>query len=375
MLGLSTGGFEAEGEVLTSTVTIDVHGHVVPNAVLGQAGLHGPEVIRGAEGEKRLRIGTYSLASPSAGDDDSSMNSPHTKLAEMDAAGVDILGVSIAPLMFMYWLDPDAGAHWARSVNDAVAAFCESDRDRLFFFATLPLQDIPASLEEIGRARSLGAKGLYFAAEACGRSLADEYFWPVYEQAERQGLPILIHPYPTGQDGDPGEGETHDWTQGDMMSWMVGYLNQETMAVAALLLGGVFDAFPELNVLVTHGGGATPYQFGRLAHARQRSFEDSIIAKQRAQKPLEEYLKNLYFDSVVHDLAARRFLVEFASADNVVVGSNFAGWDAVNGVELVRELALPAEEEEKILSGNATRILGLEQERQNIQGRKSSVAR
>lgn len=60
-------------------------------------------------------------------------------------------------------------------------------------FATLPLQDIQASLEEIERSRSLDAKGLYFAAEACGRSLADEYFWPVYEHAEQQGLPILIH--------------------------------------------------------------------------------------------------------------------------------------------------------------------------------------
>ncbi len=75
------------------------------------------------------------------------------------------------------------------------------------------------------------------------------------------------------------------------MSWMVGYLNQETIGVPSLLLGGVFDTIPSLNVLVTHGG-ATPFQFGRFEQARQRGVLETTVAKQRTQKPLDTYLSS-----------------------------------------------------------------------------------
>lgn len=352
-------------------VTIDIHGHVVPHAIVGHAGKYGPDIYRDEDGNAILKIGSYSIIGE--GLIGGPIEKPDLQLGVMDAAGIDILGVSIAPMLMLYWLEPEAGANWARVVNDALAEYCSHDPDRLFFLPTLPLQDIPAALKEMDRARGLGGRGLYIGSEACGKPLSDEYFWPVYAKAEADGTPILIHPYPVGQDGDPGAGNgaEHDWSKGALMLWMEGYLHQETLAIADLLLSGVFDEFPELKISVTHGGGAVPYQFGRFEQVMTRGGENNTVGKQRAKQPLRTYLKNLYFDCVVHDPAARRFLVDWAGADHVLIGSNFGGWDGISGVNFIRELELPAADEKKILSDTAAELFGLEDNVRRLQTRRS----
>lgn len=357
---------------MSDAVTIDIHGHVIPMRLMGHAGPFGPEVYRAENGDETLRIGNYTIVAE--GLLTGRISDPKNSLARMDEAGIDILGVSIAPMMLLYWLERDLGVKWAAEVNDALAEFCKADPDRLFFIPTLPLQDIEASIHEMDRARSIGGRGIYIGSEAVGRELADEYFWPVYEHAEKTSTPILIHPYPVGQDGDPGsvgkEDAKLDWSRGAMMTWMVGYLHQETLAISSMLLGGVFDAFPNLKVSITHGGGSIPYQFGRLEQAQSQMGEGQTVTRQKAQKPLRTYLKNLYFDSVIHDPKARQYLVDFAGADNVLIGSNFGGWDGVNGAAYVRELGLDEESERKILSTNAARLFGLEERVKKLEARR-----
>jgi aminocarboxymuconate-semialdehyde decarboxylase len=137
------------------------------------------------------------------------------------------------------------------------------------------------------------------------------------------------------------------------MSWLAGYLHGETVAFATLLYGGVLDEFPNLKICLPHGGGAVPYQFGRFEWAA------GVTPGVKSKKSLREYLSNFYFDVVIHDVQARQYLVEFMGADNLVVGSNFPGWDAVNGFEFVEELNLTDGDSEKIVSGNATRLFKL----------------
>lgn len=357
---------------MSDVVTIDIHGHLIPMRLMGHAGRFGPEIYRAENGDETLRIGNYTIVA--TGLTTGRMSDPRDTLERMDEAGIDVLGVSIAPMLVLYWLERDLGVKWATEVNDALAEFCAADPDRLFFIPTLPLQDIEASVHEMDRARSIGGRGIYLGSEAVGRELADPYFWPVYEHAERTGTPLLIHPYPVGQDGDPGtDGEEDaelDWSRGSLMTWMVGYLHQETLALSSMLLGGVFDAFPDLKVSVTHGGGSIPYQFGRLEQAQAQMGEGRTVNSVKARRPLRSYLRNLYFDSVVHDQRARRFLVDFAGADNVLIGSNFGGWDGVNGAQYVRELGLDEESERKILSTNAARLFGLEDNVNRLQARR-----
>ncbi|HWI21558.1 MAG TPA: amidohydrolase family protein [Baekduia sp.] len=360
----------------SDVITIDIHGHVVPASIVGHAGTYGPEIYRDDAGNAILKIGSYSIIGE--GLIDGPFQVPELRLAEMDAVGVDILGVSITPLLLLYWLTPEEGAHWCRIVNDSMAEYCAADPDRLFFLPTLPLQDIEASIVELERATALGGRGIYIGSEACGKPLSDEYFWPLYAKAEATGTPILIHPYPVGQDGDPGaekDGETHDWSKDALMAWMAGYLHQETLAVASLLLSGVFDEFPGLKFSVTHGGGAVPYQFGRFEQLTLKGSDNGTVSKPKAKQPLRNYLKNLTFDCVVHDPKARQYLVDFAGPEGVLIGSNFGGWDGVNGVDYIRELGLPADQERKILCDNAAELFGLQDKVANLQARVAVAER
>ena len=109
---------------------------------------------------------------------------------------------------------------------------------------------------------------------------------------------------------------------------------------------------------------------GRLEQALFQMGEGQTVTRQKAQKPLRTYLKNIYFDSVIHDPKARQYLVDFAGADNVLIGSNFGGWDGVNGAAYVRELGLDEESERKILSTNAAQLFGLEERVKKLEARR-----
>src|SRR3546814_12570274 len=94
------------------------------------------------------------------------------------------------------------------------------------------------------------------------------------------------------------------------------------------MLGGVFDDFPNLKVYVSHGGGFIPYQFGRI-----ETFA-GLISGVRCKKPPREYLKNFYFDTLIHELDDRKYLVNCMGSDNIIVGDNHGGMDSVDGFKI-----------------------------------------
>jgi aminocarboxymuconate-semialdehyde decarboxylase len=101
---------------------------------------------------------------------------------------------------------------------------------------------------------------------------------------------------------------------------LVGNPSETTFAAAALLLGGVFDRFPKLRVLLVHGGGCVPYQFGRIDRGRITA---PPFAKGSVKNPLGQYAKNLYYDTVLHDDAAFQYLIARVGAGQVALGSDY----------------------------------------------------
>jgi aminocarboxymuconate-semialdehyde decarboxylase len=101
---------------------------------------------------------------------------------------------------------------------------------------------------------------------------------------------------------------------------LVGNPGETTYAAAALLLGGVFDRFPKLRVLLVHGGGCVPYQFGRIARGRVAS---PPPVRGSARRELDRYADNLYYDTILHDDAALRYLISRVSAHRVAMGSDY----------------------------------------------------
>ena len=317
---------------------------------MGKAGKYGPELITDADGGTILRVGSYTSRAEKGRSIfiDKRMTDPAARIRDMDEKQTDRMGITISPLFYLYWAEAEIAIEFSRIQNDALAHFCRDYPHRLFFMATLPMQDVSASISELKRAvEELGAKGVNLGTDDfSGRDFDNQDFWPLYEKIEAYELPIFVHPYPLSM----ATGQLDRYN----LSWIAGYVHQETVAFCHFAFSGVLDTFPNLKICIPHGGGSVPYQWGRLEYAAQK------MPDVRAKKSLREYLHQFYFDILIHDIRARRYLVDFMGADNLVVGDNYLGWDAVDGFQLVQELDLPERDHIKIMGDNAVRLFNLD---------------
>lgn len=336
---------------------IDMHCHVLPTEAFGQAGKWGPELYE-KNGRMVLRTGSSTWTMTDV------MNTPllvrpEARIPDMDRKGVDIHIVCSTPTMFFYHIDHDLAVHWTRECNKALALWPKAFPNRFRFFANLPLGDIDAALEEVDRALDLGAVGFSMGAPAASHSLDEEYFYPLYERLNDLNIPIFMHPVQPGIDTDR-EGETPDPSLdfskvNNVLRARVGVLAEETLTMASLIIAGTFDRFPNLRFCIPHAGGAMPLHWGRLEETAEKH-----PGAKKTTKPFREYLKNFYVDAIVHDPRGRKFIVDIMGASNVIVGSNYGGWDAFDGFGAIEELNLPQADKDKIMGGNAARLFKIE---------------
>jgi aminocarboxymuconate-semialdehyde decarboxylase len=341
---------------------IDVHSHVTPSEVMGKAGRFGPE--RWIEnGEMYMRVGEHistvkldperlaTYGNDGAPEDllPIAYASPQARLAEMDARGIDVIGVTIAPLFYFYWAEPEIGVPFAQLANDALAGYAAGSGGRLFWMATLPMQDVAAAAAEVDRALAAGAKAVNVGGiNLAGRELDDEAFYPIWDKVQAADVPVFLHPYP--EHLAKGAEVKDDYN----MSWIVGYPYQEMFGFCRLILGGVLDHFPALKVYITHGGGFAPYQWGRLVKFAP------YMPGVKAQKPFEDYLPNFYFDVLLHTPRERKFLIDFAGTDNVIFGSNYGSPQDQATFDFIENLGYNTADTQKMTGGNALRLFHLD---------------
>jgi aminocarboxymuconate-semialdehyde decarboxylase len=323
---------------LATAETIDVHAHAVLEATMGAAGSYGPEL--GYEEKPRFRVGTYELhgvryrGSPFMDVD--------LRLAAMDRAGLDHQLLSPNPLTYFHFIEPAQAQAFCRTHNDALAAAIKDQRGRLTASAAVPMQDIGFAIEETTRAvRELGMAGPYIGTDF-GRPVDDPALDPFYETLVKLDVPLFIHPAPAGIDGPPGDPNLKRFD----LDIIIGFCAQETIAVCTLIYGGVLERHPQLDVCLSHGGGATGYLFGRMASAaRKRPWARDALKQDGA---FEALLHRLWFDIHVHSEESVELLRRRVNPERLLFGTNFAGWDQQPGD--IREEAKP-------YAANAKRLL------------------
>ncbi len=341
---------------------IDIHSHVMPPAIFGKAGAYGPELLFEEDGTMVIRVGDYRLRGDIVGKEEEvatlgptawkakqiqAIGDPVKRVEELDALDIDIMGVTIPPLFYLYNIERDIAVDFVRVGNAALADYCDTAPKRLFFMASLPMQDVGAAIEEVRRSAARGARGVFIGGrDLAGKQLYSEELWPLYSEIERRDLPIFIHPYPI--EITTGKAPDH------YTPLILDYPFECTKAVNNIVLGGVLDAFPNLKFYVSHGGGFIPYQFGRI-----ETFA-TLNKHVKCKKSPREYLKNFYFDTLIHEIDARKYLVEWMGADNLVVGSNYGGMDSVDGFAYVDELGLDEVSAQKIEGHNARKLFKLD---------------
>lgn len=271
-------------------------------------------------------------------------------LETQSSAGVDRVLLSPWVPLLRYDAEPEEGLRSSRIQNEALARLAQTYRERVSGLGTVPLQAPDLAARELeGVMKEPGLHGVEVAANVRGAYLGDDRFRPFWAAAEETGALVFIHPTTRGFDLPVFE---------DYYLWnTVGNPVETTVAAAHLIMAGVMEAHPRLKVLLAHGGGAILNLRGRLQHAH--TFQPQ--ARARLTEEPAQSLKRFYFDTVTHDLALLRALVDYAGCDHVLLGSDYPfDMGIAHPAEGVRALALPAADEAKVLGGNAARLLGLE---------------
>ncbi len=312
----------------------DLHAHVVLEDAFGAAGRYGPFHGDDADGVQYFTVGEYTMRP--IGYRNSVFMDVDARLAAMDRVGIDRQMLSPNPLTLFGGIEAAPALDFAKATNDAMAAVIATNPDRLCGSAQLPMQDPAAAAAELDRAvRELGLVAGYIGT-AYGTNLDDPCFDEFYRCVVELDVPLFVH----GVTND-GRGPAPDERLRRFgLDLIVGYTYEETLAAASLILGGVLDRHPGLDVCLTHGGGAITFlaqRFDSMAHFRGN--ESDFAAS----------LRRLWFDAHLEPGRARDLVAATVGTERMVYGTNFGGWDTPQRTD----------EFDAALTANAQRLLRL----------------
>jgi aminocarboxymuconate-semialdehyde decarboxylase len=333
------------GEYQRNTA-IDIHAHYFPSSYLEAAVHHGAD--QGAAfvdlpGGRALKVGPL-FTGPIA----ERFVDLDLRLEDMNDNDVTVQILSLTQPM-VYWADMPLADRLSAIFNDSLAAANEHAPERLFGFATLPMQFPERAIAEARRVATLpGIKGVYLGTAINDTDLGDEMFWPVYEVLEDLGLPIFLHPLKVVA--------MTDRLSRYFLANLLGNPFDTAIAAAHLIFSGVLDRFPKLEFTLPHGGGALPILLGRIAHGWSVRPECSHL-----ERSPRDYASRFFYDTVTHDAHALDFLITQVGSDRVMLGSDYC-FDM--GVEAPRSIIetssrLSGGQKDQILSENAQRLLKL----------------
>jgi aminocarboxymuconate-semialdehyde decarboxylase len=207
------------------------------------------------------------------------------------------------------------------------------------------LTDTGIALEVVDHAvNELGLLGVNLPASIGDDPRIDaERLEPFYARVAALGVPLFLH---------PTDALFHDMLEGykGALHLSLGRVMEVSVAASRLIFSGIMDRHPTLKVVMSHTGGALPYQSGRMDKNGRRAglpHDPSV------------YVKRMYTDTVSPHSLGLKFAIDYYGIEHVLYGSDYPCWDPATAMRLLDELNLPAADQEKLFYGNAKRLLGL----------------
>ncbi|MGC8558970.1 MAG: amidohydrolase family protein [Nitrososphaeria archaeon] len=272
----------------------------------------------------------------------------HARKQELKAFDIGKQIISPTHHLFMYSSDPSISAKVAAVQNESLYKIHKEMPAQFLINATLPLNDTRLALQELEKAYSkFEISGVEIGTNIGGKNLDNVSLYSVYEKLQELSLPVFVHP----NDVMGGERLSKYY-----MAIVIGTLAETTVAFTSALFGGIFQQFPKLRFIFCHGGGAVPYQIGRIMHALKvrNEVKDKGIT-------LENSLKNIYWDTVLFDNESLNFLIKKFGDDHVVAGTdypfNMGDFDSIKKIEELKQLTKNSRR--SILYNNAAKLYNL----------------
>jgi predicted TIM-barrel fold metal-dependent hydrolase len=285
---------------------IDCHAHVsaptelwaYKSSILSHRGAHGRGKVEVSDAELIAAANKKEMA-------------PVGHLDMMQRNGIDLQLVSPRPFQMMHSQKPARLVHWfTEETNTIIHRQTSLLPDKFIGVCGLPQaagEPIERALPELERCVKLGFKGCLLNPDPYENSgteappLGDRYWYPLYEKLCELDVPAHIH----------GTGSHSERTP-----YTLHFINEESIAVYGLVNSNVFKDFPKLKIIVSHGGGAIPYQLGR--------FESGSMRNPEGQR-FSDRMRNLYYDTVLYTEAALRMLIETVGVDRCLFGAECPG--------------------------------------------------
>jgi aminocarboxymuconate-semialdehyde decarboxylase len=324
-----------------SVPTIDIHSHVLVREVL--------DVVRGTPIEPLLagQLASASQAIP-VGDE---------RLAQMNNDGIEREALSINA--YWYGADRDLARRIIDLQNQKLAEIVAAYPDRFTAFASVALQfpDLAAEQMEVA-INKLGLRGVAIGGSIGDDELSARKFDPFWAKAEAMQALVFIHPQPDGKSLRVRTGGS------GALNTVLGNPWETTLALTHLIFEGTLDRFPNLKICGAHGGGFLPSYAARMDHGC------FVFPKQcpvKIQKRPSEYLRDLYYDTLVFTPEGLRHLVAECGASQFMVGTDYpiawmegpAGWTLGPVDQVLATPDLSDADRIAILHGTAAKLLHL----------------
>ena len=276
------------------------------------------------------------------------------RIAEMDAAGIDMQILSLTS-PGVEQLEAAEAAAFARETNDFLAEAIRSHPTRFGGFAALPTADPDAAVAELERTiHDYGFKGAVINGHIQGRYLDDKFFWPIFEHAEALRVPIYLHPTPPPQpviEASYG-GFSPIVTElfaGPGWGWHI----ETAIHVIRIILGGTFDRYPGLQIVIGHMGETLPFMLQRL--------DMMPAAMTKISRPISSYLReNIHytFSGFNYTPTFLDLLLE-VGVDRIMFSADHPYASMVQARAFLDRLPVSPADRERIAHGNAERLLKL----------------
>ena len=267
------------------------------------------------------------------------------KLKDMDAAGVDmaLISTNIPPPCM---LSADLGHKGAQAINNAIAELVEKHPHRFAGLACLPWQNPRKAITEMDRVKEMGFRGIMLYSHVGGKPVDAPEFEPVFAHAVSLQLPIVMHPtVPT-------------WGDAIKDHWMIGMMGLQvdnSFALLRLILSGILERHPKLQIVMPHVGGILPYMTGRIDH------QTEVLGRARDNitKPPSAYLRRIYLDTVSPSLQALHYAYQFSGENHLLFGTDHPWVDMPRFVDLINTMEIPDKAKARIFGENAAALFGI----------------
>ena len=278
------------------------------------------------------------------------------RLQAMDEQGIDVEALSINPNW--YKLDRDLAKQVCQIQNEKLAAACAANPERFVAFATVALQHPELAAEQLEEGvKKYGLRGAGIGGNVAGEEISDPKFHPFWAKAEQLGVLVFIHPQ---GDGAPAQLQQRFKGNGYLGN-VIGNPLETTIALSHLIFDGTLDKFPGVKICAAHAGGFLPSYSGRSdfgCPTRPDLCPGGTYGP--IKKKPSEYLKQLYYDTMVFNGEGVRHLAAEVGASQLVVGTDFPyPWTKTQIDLILQTPGLSDADRTAILGGTAAKLLGI----------------